>query len=300
VPRTRQARDDRRTALFFALSLVVHILALWQLAPPISPFAIGEKDAAQSGAPLVARMQPPAAAEPEPAPSSVRPPTIAPPPSVRRPVIPPVARAEPRAAPPILDAPVPSFPSRPLPPITPPEPLPLPAEPPPLQPAPRDSNIAKQYADLSAYVAAQRRARGEPADGPSRERRDAASGDSESARRDRVIAENLASINAPTFGDAKNSGGLFQITRLGYNDAEFTFFGWNTDIRRRASQRIEVRRGDESDIRLAVVRRMIAIIRQYEQEDFLWRSNRLGRDITLSARPADTQGLEDFLLREFF
>ena len=45
---------------------------------------------------------------------------------------------------------------------------------------------------------------------------------------------------------------------------------------------------------------MIAIIREYEKEDFLWRSNRLGREVTLSARTADTEGLEQFMLREFF
>ena len=45
---------------------------------------------------------------------------------------------------------------------------------------------------------------------------------------------------------------------------------------------------------------MIAIIREYEQEDFTWRSNRLGRDVTLSARAADNEGLEQFMLREFF
>jgi hypothetical protein len=45
---------------------------------------------------------------------------------------------------------------------------------------------------------------------------------------------------------------------------------------------------------------MIAIIREYEQEDFAWESRRLGRIVSLSARPADTAELEDFLIREFF
>jgi hypothetical protein len=45
---------------------------------------------------------------------------------------------------------------------------------------------------------------------------------------------------------------------------------------------------------------MIAIIREYEQEDFTWRSVRLGREVTLSARAVDNAGLEDFLMREFF
>ena len=88
--------------------------------------------------------------------------------------------------------------------------------------------------------------------------------------------------------------------RQGYDYAEFIFFGWNREFRRNTKQQIEVRKGNNSDIRLAVVRRMIAIIREYEQEDFRWESYRLGRSITLSARASDNAGLEEFMLREFF
>jgi len=87
---------------------------------------------------------------------------------------------------------------------------------------------------------------------------------------------------------------------VGYTSAEFTFFGWNKDIRRRAKQLIEVEKGANSDIRIAVVRRMIAIIRDHESEDFVWVSPRLGREVTLSARPGDNAGLEAFLMQEFF
>lgn len=109
-------------------------------------------------------------------------------------------------------------------------------------------------------------------------------------------------MNTPTFNDGpKNSGGIFQIQRVGYDDAEFTFFGWNRDIKRRASMRIEVRRtADDADIRHAVVRKMIAIIREYEVEDFTWESVRLGRNIRLSARQRDNADLENFLMLEFF
>ena len=100
--------------------------------------------------------------------------------------------------------------------------------------------------------------------------------------------------------DPTKSGGVFQIERMGFDTAEFLFFGWNQDIKRRTSQRIEVRKGNNPDMRIAVVRRMIAIIREYEQGDFVWHSNRLRRDVTLSARPADNAGLEDVLIREFF
>jgi hypothetical protein len=104
----------------------------------------------------------------------------------------------------------------------------------------------------------------------------------------------------PTFGDDRNGGGIFRIERMGYDAAEFYFFGWNTDIRRNSKQLIEVRKGDNPDIRIAVVRRMIAIIRDREPEDFVWVSQRLGRNVTLSARQSDNAGLEDFLMQEFF
>jgi hypothetical protein len=87
---------------------------------------------------------------------------------------------------------------------------------------------------------------------------------------------------------------------MGFDDAEFIFFGWNKDIRRNSRQLIQVQRGDNSDIRIAVIRRMIAIIRENESGDFVWQSKRLGRDVTLSARPGDNAGLEDFLMRDMF
>ena len=144
-------------------------------------------------------------------------------------------------------------------------------------------------------IEARRRARGAaepPAPAP-------AEGEDDQARRKRVVAANLGLDRKPTFG-RDPGGGIFQITRMGYSDAEFIFYGWNREIRRNTSQLIVVRKGEHSDIRLAVVRRMIAIIREYEQNEFLWESRRLGRDVMLSARLADNAGLEEFMLREFF
>jgi hypothetical protein len=61
---------------------------------------------------------------------------------------------------------------------------------------------------------------------------------------------------------------------------------------------VEAGRGE--DIRLVMIRRMIAIVREHYDGDFDWISNRLGRTVTLSARPADNAALEDFLMKEFF
>jgi hypothetical protein len=202
----------------------------------------------------------------------------------------------PAIAPPVAASPPPPVPQ---PEVTTPPPPPQPAPPPPPQrpaqpPAPgaKPPPEAQNYADLSAYVAARRRARGEPEQGDP--------ADADVTRRNRIIAANLASLDTPTGAERRNSGGMFQITHLSSDAAEFTFFGWNKSIKRHGTQRIDVRREDHPDIRIAVVRRMIAIIREYEQEDFTWRSNRLGRDVTLSARLSDTEGLEQFMLREFF
>jgi hypothetical protein len=121
------------------------------------------------------------------------------------------------------------------------------------------------------------------------------------ARTNRIAAANVASHRIVTFGyDPSRSGGVFKIQRTGLNEAEFMFYGWNPDAGRNTAQLIEVKRGNNSDIRIAVVRRIIAIIRDNVQEgDFLWDSKRLGRSLALSARLKDNAGLEDFLLREF-
>lgn len=123
----------------------------------------------------------------------------------------------------------------------------------------------------------------------------------DAARRNRIAMANLNPQEPMAFGyDPKRSGGVFQIDRMSADYAEFVFFGWHLPAKRKMMQRIEVRKGSHPDIRVAVVRRMIAIIREYEKEDFQWESYRLNRTLTLSARPRDNAGLEDFMMREFF
>ncbi len=124
---------------------------------------------------------------------------------------------------------------------------------------------------------------------------------SENARRDRIVASNAPGEQGPIDDEQRRrGGGIFEITRMNFDDAEFLFFGWNSDARRGKTQAYEVRLGDNGDMRIAVVRRMIAIIREHEQGSFRWRSWRLGRIVVLSARPEDNAGLEDFMLQEFF
>ena len=87
---------------------------------------------------------------------------------------------------------------------------------------------------------------------------------------------------------------------MSINDAEFAFFGWNREIRRKTMQIIEVSKGNNADIRIAMVRKMISMIREEVKEDFNWESKMLGRNIMLSARLRDNAYLEDFMMREFF
>jgi len=214
---------------------------------------------------------------PGPPPAITAPPVIVPPsPRATREIPPPVAArqqresAPPRAAtPPVITAPTPaeSAPSRVLPPTM----------------------------DFATFVDAQRRARGEPSTTAPQPVED------ENARATRLAAANLATPKAQGIGvDPSRSGGVFQIKSKGVDYAEFMFFGWHADARRDLSQLVEVRKGGNSTIELAVVRKMIEIIRTHEQADFPWRSHRLNRTVTLSARPRDTAGLEEFLMREFF
>jgi hypothetical protein len=200
---------------------------------------------------------------------------------------PPQARAEARPTPrrarpgPPPAAPVPSAP--PAPSFATPAPVARPSEP-----------------DLMSYVEARRRERAASAPEARREV-PAPPLESENERASRAAAANLGASPAIVFGhDPSRSGGVFQIERLSADYAEVSFFGWHASARRQMKQTLEVRRGAHSDIRIAVVRSIIAVIRQHEPEEFTWDSHRLGRSLTLSSAPRDNAGLEDFMMLEFF
>lgn len=96
------------------------------------------------------------------------------------------------------------------------------------------------------------------------------------------------------------TSGIFQITQIGPRHAQFSFRAWTTDISNPRRELISVEAGSDGDIERAIIRRMIELIREYHQEDFNWESYRLNRVVVLSARPGDQEGLERFLMREFF
>ena len=278
-------------------SLLVHVAALWILLPRLPLLTTDAREPGRTSS-LAVQLAPrttqvadaAAAAPPPPQPAKPAPPasprprqTPVRPRSVTPRVPPPPVIALDKVAPRALE----------LPPAS--EPLRVPA--PAAQPAPLPAAPAE---DLAAYIEARRRARGETST-PSADGSAKSAEETDLERRNRIVAANLGLDRTPTFGhDPRNAGGLFQIRELHYDDAEFYFFGFDKDIHRNAKQLIDVRRGDNSDIRIAVVRKMIAIIRDSVTGDFQWVSQRLGREVTLSARPGDNAGLEEFIMRDVF
>ncbi len=101
--------------------------------------------------------------------------------------------------------------------------------------------------------------------------------------------------------NSMGGGGIFQITRLDSDSAAFIFRGWGgATWSSPLNQRYYVHADDNTDIQHALVRKMIAIIREKHNGNFEWYSQRLGPTITKSARPEDNAELENFLIKEFF
>ena len=96
------------------------------------------------------------------------------------------------------------------------------------------------------------------------------------------------------------TSGIFQIIRIGPRTAEFSFRAWTTGQSNPRLQTVHVEAGPDGNVELAIIRRMIQLIREHYKEDFNWESHRLHRVVVLSAREKDTAGLEEFLMREFF
>jgi len=256
-----------------ALSILIHLAVLFIWIPRTHLLTPGDEEQDQ----LTDRLQVRLAAPPTPPPPTSPPQTQA---SLQPPPKPP--RIIPRVRPPaVATLPSPQAPAIPLPP---------PPPPPPVVAAPTRPTLPVE-GDLAAYVQARRRERGEQE----------AALDNEEAKFNCAIAANLpAAAHGVAAQDTKKGGGIFQIKRMTYDDAAFEFYGWNTAMGRKTPQLIEVRKGNNADMRIAVVRRMIVIIREFEKEDFNWESPRLGHIVVLSARLSDNTYLENYLMHEFF
>jgi hypothetical protein len=267
--------------LAFVMSLIFHLVVLFGWHPVEHELSLEHAERGTGGGPLVLQLAP------EPSRATSPPPSPVPAPAARAPSA--------RRAPPAKEAPRPARP----PVIAQPQPAPVAVPPPaaPTAPVAAAPALTPVEGDFSSFLEARRRARGAaPAESAPKPQEVI----DERERHNQAVAANLGLNRTPTFGRDRSGGGVFQIQHMGVESAEFVFFGWNPDIRRNSTQRIEVKKGDNADIQIAVVRRMIAIIRDHESGDFTWISRRLGRDIVLSARAGDNAGLEDFMMQEFF
>ena len=161
------------------------------------------------------------------------------------------------------------------------------------EPVVKEPPVEQQFTDMAAYVKAQqaKRLNAEAvaaeinAEAAARER-----GPTEAQLRDERIKRNLK------YG----TNGIFEITSMGQRNATFAFRGWTNDYSTSKRQFFEVEVSGGQDVRLAMIRRMILLIREHYDGDFNWESHRLGRSVVQSARPEDNAGLEDFLMMEFF
>ena len=161
------------------------------------------------------------------------------------------------------------------------------------QPKKEETKAPPQEVDMQAYIEAQRKRRGAPAQTDQAE-------ESEAARGTRNALANIAAINGRGGQDPNETGGVFSINNKTFNSADLKFRGWNPNFKRRWLTAVTVERGSEPDIETAIVKKMIELIRKEKTGDFEWDSHRLNRVVTLSARPQDTQELMNFLYKEMF
>ena len=108
--------------------------------------------------------------------------------------------------------------------------------------------------------------------------------------RDAVIKRNLAQ---------QGTNGIFQIKDMGLRTAQFTFRGWKSNYSNARLELVDVQAAPNESIEIAIVRKMIVVIRRDYSGDFHWLSPRYG-DVIKSARIEDTAELEKFLMEEFF
>lgn len=148
--------------------------------------------------------------------------------------------------------------------------------------------------DMQAFIEARRRQRGAASgsEQPSEE--------SEAAKGTRNALANIAAINGRGREDRNESGGVFSVSNKTFHSMDLKFRGWNPNFQRRWLTQVTVEQGSEPDLEIAVVKKMIELIRREKTGDFEWDSHRLGRIIKLSARPQDTDQLMTFLFKEMF
>lgn len=275
-----QFRISRNTSIAIIFSLLVHLLLLITLAPKL--LNIGEPPPEGQQSLVVQLSQPPAKKQelvepvpdtPEPAPVQPKP---KPAPKIKsKPEVKPKTKPQPESVPDVMAVDKPAINSLKVPPrtVTPDQSAPT---------------------DMASYVKAQRERRLAAQGYTEKDASEVNAKDhpmSEDDRRNAIIKRNL---------QPDGTNGIFQIREIRSRTAQFSFKGWKNDYSNARQELIEVQAGADGDINRAIVKQMIAIIRRDYSGDFNWESQRLGRTVILSARQQDNDGLEDFLIKEFF
>lgn len=169
---------------------------------------------------------------------------------------------------------------------------------PPAEPEPVRAPVAETPGDFSSLLEARRRERRrlEEAIANANAQWRAAESGIEADPGAAAARRNLAGLGNRRPG----TGGVFSILDKGHRTARYAFNGWSPSRSGGWKEIIEVDAGPQGDVNLAIVRSMIALIRKHYQGNFNWESHRLGRVVVLSARLEDNEGLEAFMLKEFF
>jgi len=276
-----QIKISRNTLIALLGSLILHAILFWWVLPVIETKPLPETTTINVR--LAPLPMPPA----EPAPAMPAPPEEVAEPPVKIITQKPTRQPKPSKpqdfkVPEVLSLPEPS-PQQ--------VPITLPAKPEkPVQP---EDNQESPPTDMMAYVNRKRAQRDAAESEAAKENAKAVAlenGPSAEEKRQQRIMENLKI----------GTNGIFEVKRIEYQSASFSFKGWKGDYGTARVQYFEVQASSGQDIRLVLVRRIIAIIREHYQEDFDWESHRLGRTVVKSARLEDSAELEHFLMQEFF
>lgn len=165
-------------------------------------------------------------------------------------------------------------------------------------PPPESSPTAPPELDMTALLNAARERRRAAESAAAQENQTAQQG-SRGQSAQEVAEANVKRSLQQASGKA-GTNGVFQVLSKSTRTGTFSFRGWTPGSSNTWRQVIEVDAGLGGDVELAIVRRMIVLIRTHYTGDFSWESQRLGRVIRLSARQEDTAQLENFMMAEFF
>ncbi len=269
-PRITPRRTLKTLMAGLIVSLVIHSLMVVLIPKPVVKIDLSE---AGGQGPLQVTMASPATA--------AAPPAASPPPTPSKPLI-----TAPRVI--AVERPSPLMPPVALVPESPFKPPDLPT------PVTKEPPI-----DFMAALNARRAERQAAEEGIASENAAARAGERELTSAEKATAGFNRNMQALGRGRDGTSG-VFQIQSKGTRYAAFSFRGWTTDRAQSKYQLIEVDAGYGGDVELAIVRKMISLIREHYKGNFNWDSQRVGRVVVLSARMEDTAGLEAFMMREFF